>query len=110
MTSTASKQQTKPQGSKPAMKIDLGAAATLVNVAKAAENQASENGMKGQGASTAGGASAMNDLVDLMNAGPSDAPLVPMNKTEETDLFGGFASAPATGKYFLFFIFSKKSS
>ena len=91
-------QTSKSQASKPLAKIDLGAAATLVNVAKAAETTTSENGLNQQAPSRSTGPSAMNDLVDLMNTGPSDAPLEPMNKISEPDLFGRFVGAPDAGK------------
>lgn len=93
--SSKPQQLNKPQVNKPTAKIDLGAAATLVNVAKAAENKSAENGISQQAPpSSTTSASAMSDLVDLMNTGPTDSPLVPMNNTSKPDLFGTFVGAP----------------
>ena len=95
----ASKPQAgRSQASKPVAKIDLGAAATLVNVAKAAESKTLENGSNQQAPNASTGSSAMGDLFDLMNTGPSSAPLAPVNNTSEPDLFGGFMSAPDNSK------------
>lgn len=118
--SLSSANSSKPQATnkyeekKSMNKVDLGAAATLVSVARnAGESQASGNGPNQHNQHSSrinAGQTAMSDLVDLMNTEPNDAPLVPMNKPEEPDLFGGFAGAPATGSYFLFYLFSEIES
>eukprot|EP00795_Rhopilema_esculentum_P011931 gene11931-2499_t len=84
------------QTRQPVRKIDLGAAASLVNVPKPAASEPRENGTSVSTVpiTTATAPSAMNDLVDLMSAGPTDPPLLPMNTAPEQDLFGGFSSAP----------------
>ena len=87
---------------KPMKKIDLGAAATLVSVAQTAKSQATENGSALQQPNDKKNTSAMNDLVDLMNTGPTDAPLVPGNVSAEPDLFGNFSSAQPAGNTKIF--------
>lgn len=98
MSSASSRpQENKP---KPIGKIDLGAAASLVSVPKTVDNENNENGLNQRAPSNTSAPSAMNDLVDLMNTGPNDAPLIPANPTAETDIFSGFASATPSGNYF----------
>ena len=83
-------------------KIDLGAAATLVSVAQTAKSQATENGSASEEPNDKKNTSAMNDLADLMNTGPTDAPLVPGNVSGEPDLFGNFSSAQPAGNTTIF--------
>lgn len=90
---------------KPVKKIDLGAAATLISVPpSSSQKQRAENGIAPAELVSDPPAqekkSAMNDLVDLMNTGPTDAPLMPTStSSNQEDLFGGFSSAPTHGMY-----------